>query len=140
MTRPDINSAIGNDGQPVERVVVNTIAPIAYAAEARKIAADCLNQSPDMQAEASQMLPVLLRPVGSSGSPSHVFCSRACHTHGLQAQLGYFAGVGLPWVSGVRFTIDDDTDTMLGLMATITGYRDAVLAALGLEEVIHADS
>ena len=128
----DINNAFDDAGNLVSRVIVNTIAPIAHAEEARQIAAGCLNLSPGVNAVPAEMLTTLLRPIGAT-TPTHVWCSRACHTHGLNQQIDYFQDHPAEWVLGRLYSIDDDTDDILSGFATIVGPADAALAALGLE-------
>lgn len=116
----------------MEVVIVNTIAPIAYAERAREIAAACLNSSPDVNVSAADMLPVQLRPIGSV-EPSHVWCSRRCHTHGLRQQLDFFSAINEPWVCGEAQTVENQASLILSRYGAVVGDAATVLEYLALE-------
>lgn len=121
-----------NFGQTVSPVIVNTIAPIAYANEARQIASDWTT-SIHVPEPVENMLTVLLRPNGG-GEPTHIFCSRNDYTHGLNSQLDFLATYDIEWLSSQLFQVDDNANNIKEKFCTIIGDRLTLLTNLNLEE------
>lgn len=110
-------------GNEVFPVVIQTIAPIEHAAEAREISHEFLLQYGGTDSVES-MLPVLLRPVG--GIPTHIYCSRDGYTHELANQLAFLATREESWISG---ELETDAGIIFTHFCTFTGD----LESLGLE-------
>lgn len=121
-----------NHGVPVTPVTVNTICPINYSDNAKQIALDWTISIHNPDALES-LLTQNLRPIGGSGI-THVFCTRADFSHGLESQLNWLSSCNLDWISGKRYEIGDDPDEIKSKFCTVVGDKNVLLTFLGLEE------
>lgn len=122
-------------GRGVRRVVINTICPIKYAAEARAIAFAYMR---DIEGRGrtsdtiDQMLPTKLGAVGSD-EVTHVWCSRDGFTHQVETEVATLSGTGLSWCSTKAYKITNDLSPVKSLFCCIVGDSGVVLEMLGLE-------
>lgn len=121
------------NGNEVFPVVINTIAPIQYADEARQIAYyHMISVEGAVDDQLGTMLNTNLGPVGVE-EVTHVFCSRNGFTHQLALELNTLSAGDLDWVSGVEYTVNDDPNVIKSKFCCITGDTQEILQFLGLE-------
>ena len=120
-----------NDGKPVQLVSICTICPVAYAEEARQIAA-----SNFLKANPEEMLTTKLGPIGED-RVTHIWCCRQDYEHAVPIQLETLQKANREWTAGFSAYADRmrdiDLSFPLTLMMTIIGEESEVLSLLGLE-------
>ena len=120
-----------NDGKPVSLVSICTICPIAYADEARQIAA-----SNFLKANPEEMLTTKLGPIGED-RVTHIWCCRSDYEHAIPIQLETLRKANREWTAGFAAYVEGlktmDLPLSLTLMLTIIGEEAEVLSILGLE-------
>ena len=120
-----------NDGKVVEQVSICTICPVAFAGEARKIAAEHMGET-----DVSKMLPVNVGPIGKN-EITHVWCCRKDWEHAVDQQLDTLKSANKEWIAGFSSHVDRLRELQLQLpltvMLTIIGEETEVLSLLGLE-------
>lgn len=114
-------------GNEVFPVTIHTIAPLAFATDARYISATFLWANGGVDDVASEMLPVQLGLIGT-GIPTHIYCARNSYTHELANQLAFLSAREELWISG---ELETEPSTILVKFCTF----DCPLETLGLEVI-----
>lgn len=116
-------------------VVINSIAPIVRAEEARAVALDHMhNWEGNASCGLSQMMPQTLGVVGT-GIPTHVFCSRDGYTHQVTMLDEHLAQIENAVTAGHTFDMSFDSVEVLVKFCVVIGDTQAMLDRLGLEVI-----
>lgn len=130
--------AYDDDSSIMTLYILNTIAPIAYAQQARELAlfhlqnVDCTSDT-----DVNRMLPDLLYDK-VTGEQTHIMCSRNAYDNTIRNQQATMTAESLNgsnWVSDTYFYLEDNPDINIikSKMCFILGDKENTLNYLGLE-------
>lgn len=125
------------NGNPVEvfPVVINSIAPILRATEARVVALDHMhNWEKNTSCTLQQMMP---QKLGLKGTiiPTHVFCSRAGFTHQVAMLDEHLSQIESLITAGHTFGLNFNPVEVLSKFCVVIGNTQEMLDRLGLEVI-----
>jgi hypothetical protein len=126
--------AFDNDGNEVFLTNINSLCPIRYLEEAKKIAYDYFIEVEKCPVRLDQMFTKFLKTVGSE-EITHCWCPREGYTHQLAMQIQRMKEQNLDWVGSREYTINDDKEELLNKFVCMTSSAEEIFKELNLEEV-----
>lgn len=130
----DVHKAFDGLGKELTPCEINSLCPIAFRAEASRIALDYFTEVEKCEASIEQMFSVLLKPIGEN-EPTHCWCPRKGFTSGLESQLSRMKSLSLEWVGSREYTLEDDRSELLSKFVCMTNNAVDILRELRLEVV-----
>lgn len=121
------------DGNEIFPVIINTICPVQYADQAKKIAYNHLaNVEKTKNIDAIILFDENLAPIGST-EITHIFCSRFGYTNQLNMEVQGMIDLNLDWAAKRLYTIQDDPNEIKSLFCCIEGNKNELINYLGLQ-------
>ena len=126
--------AFDKEGNEVFYTEINSLCPIEYLEEAKKIAYDYFIEVEKVSVTLDQMFTKFLKLKGQE-KETHCWCPRAGYTHQLNMQIERMTSVNKDWVGKKAYTLNDDHNELLSKFVCITNTAEEILQTLGLEEI-----
>jgi len=126
--------AFDDDGNEVFLININSLCPIEYLEEAKKIAYYYFIEVEKCPAKLEQMFTKFLKPIGEV-EISHCWCPREGYTNQLNMQIQRMKEQNLHWVGDREYKISDNKEELLNKFVCISSPVDEILRELNLEEV-----
>lgn len=113
---------------------INSICPIEYINEAKRIAYDYFIELEKQPVKLDEMFVKLLKPIGSQEA-THCWCPRGGYTHQLNMQLNRMKELSKEWIKTRVYTLEDDHNEIKSNFVVLSDDKDQILKQLGLEEI-----
>ncbi|RTK96717.1 MAG: hypothetical protein EKK64_03150 [Neisseriaceae bacterium] len=126
--------AFDDEGNELFLTNINSLCPIRYLQEAKKIAYDYFIEVEKCPANLEDMFTKFLRPIGSE-EITHCWCPREGHNNQLDMQVQRMKEQNLDWVGNRVYTLEDNIEELLNKFICMTDPQEEILNKLNLEEV-----
>lgn len=123
------------EGKEIFLVEINSLCPIVYHEEAKKIAYDYfVNIEKINNVNIDQMFNKFLKPISATNA-THIWCPQKGYNDQLQRQIDSMISYNLNWVGNRVYTIEDDPNELLSKFVCVSSDPIKILTVLQLEVV-----